>query len=208
VLFSDKMAIASSPNRQPDAAMTSKMAVASSPDRQPDAAVPSLHILWRRAPAWRYLIIAAAGLTGLAIIYPPKFAATVPWAHPAPTPIATAPIHPAPAGEAKETGETLSCSAESNLRSAVSSQQTTVRFQNQTGFSLHIYWLDFSGIRKPYGDVEAGAEKIQPTFTGHIWVLTDMTGQCAAIVQAASTVATVTARKTSPTDSPVGSNKP
>jgi VHL beta domain len=204
------MATASSPNRQPDATMSSKMAIASSPDEQPNAATSSLHILWRRAPAWRYLIVAATCLTGLAIIHPPKFTATVPWAHPAPTrnPVATFPIHPAPAGEAKENEGTLTCSNENNLRSPLSSQQTTVRFQNQTDSPLHIYWLDFSGTRKPYGDLEAGAERIQPTFTGHLWVLTDMTGQCASIVQAAPTLATVTGRKTSPTESPSGPNKP
>lgn len=190
--------------------MSPKMAIASSPDPQPNLAASSLHILWRRAPAWRYLTFAAMCLTVLATMHPPKFAATVPWAHPAPTPkpIATVSTHPAPVGEAKQTGETLSCSDENNLRSALSSQQTTVRFQNQTDFPLHIYWLDFSGNRRPYGDVEAGAERIQPTFIGHIWVLTDTTGQCAGIVQAAPIVATVTAKKTSPTEPPSGPNKP
>jgi VHL beta domain len=73
------------------------------------------------------------------------------------------------------------CADEGKVVSPSSSQAATITFSNQTGQTLKIYWLDYAGARKAYGDVAPGATTTQATFVGHYWMLADATDHCARI---------------------------
>jgi hypothetical protein len=82
------------------------------------------------------------------------------------------------------------CAEEGHVVSPSSSAVATLTFVNQTGQLLKIYWLDYTGARKPYGEVAAGARVAQVTYVGHDWLLADASGRCVKLVttDAATTV--------------------
>ena len=49
---------------------------------------------------------------------------------------------------------------------------TEVRFENQTGQTIKIYWLDYSGNRKLYKILPDKQAHIQATFVTHPWLIT------------------------------------
>jgi dipeptidyl aminopeptidase/acylaminoacyl peptidase len=46
-------------------------------------------------------------------------------------------------------------------------------FVNRTAGKVVVYWMDFEGHRKKYVEIAPGGRHTQPTYAGHIWVLTD-----------------------------------
>ena len=52
-----------------------------------------------------------------------------------------------------------------------------IAFRNQTSEALTLYWIDFEGQRKSYGEVDPGREKRQSTFERHLWQLESDSGQ-------------------------------
>lgn len=76
---------------------------------------------------------------------------------------------------------TSHCADKGKVVSPSSSQAANIAFSNQTGQTLKIYWLDYTGARKPYGEVASGATATQATFVGHYWMLADATDKCARI---------------------------
>ncbi len=157
--------------------------------------VSSIASLWRRAPVWRYLTISAICLTGVIIIYPPQFTGRPGWAHPFPPSTsgggAAAKQAPTSASTPTVPGKRLSCSQETGLRSIASSVSTKIIFKNTSDKAMQIFWLDFAGTRRPYGNVEPGSDRAQPTFVTHAWLITDWAGRCLGIVVAGSDPGTV-----------------
>lgn len=49
---------------------------------------------------------------------------------------------------------------------------TTIRFENQTGKTAKIYWLDYSGNRKLYKVLAVGQAFDQKTYVTHPWLIT------------------------------------
>ncbi len=84
------------------------------------------------------------------------------------------------------------CAEEGALVSPASSQEATIAFVNQTGEALRIYWLDFAGARKAYGELAAGATASQPTFVGHVWLLADQSDRCVRVATTDAPAMTVT----------------
>jgi hypothetical protein len=72
-------------------------------------------------------------------------------------------------------------SEEDVLKSPASDVVTRIRFENRTSQALNLYWLDFEGHRKQYGSIMAGGEASQPTYVGHVWLVTDLAGEGVAI---------------------------
>ena len=72
-------------------------------------------------------------------------------------------------------------SEEGALRSPPSETVTRVRFENRSGRTLDLFWLDFEGHRKHYGTIAAGGEIAQPTYVGHVWLLADGGGEGVAL---------------------------
>ncbi len=70
---------------------------------------------------------------------------------------------------------------EPQLKARSSTQPTVVVFDNRTSDDLSLFWLDFQGKRKAYGQVRAGDRSSQNTFATHPWLLTRADGKPAAI---------------------------
>jgi dienelactone hydrolase len=50
---------------------------------------------------------------------------------------------------------------------------TELALVNRSRGTMVVYWMDFSGHRRPYGRVAPGGELRQHTYEGHVWVITD-----------------------------------
>ena len=70
------------------------------------------------------------------------------------------------------------CSNEKSLKSAPTTKETELSFQNRSGEKRRVYWIDFEGGRKFYGIVDPGNVLKQPTLVDHAWVVTDDAEKC------------------------------
>lgn len=52
-------------------------------------------------------------------------------------------------------------------------EETSLRFVNRTGGEVKLFWLDSEGQRQGYGSLGPGETREQPTFAGHVWLVTD-----------------------------------
>lgn len=66
-----------------------------------------------------------------------------------------------------------SCQAEGNLRSLSSQISTNIQFINRKPFRVKIYWIDFTGKRQHYFDLEPNEVRDQQTFVSHPWIVTE-----------------------------------
>ncbi len=73
-----------------------------------------------------------------------------------------------------------------NLHSGNGSQDTEVIIVNKTSHSYKLYWIDFNGKRKLYGDIYPGGVTAENTFASHLWLITDKNGQSVALFRAQS----------------------
>ena len=62
--------------------------------------------------------------------------------------------------------------------------ETSITFVNRTKADVDVFWLDAEGERRPYGTVQAGQEREQHTFAGHVWLVTDRQGKVLAAFEA------------------------
>ena len=65
----------------------------------------------------------------------------------------------------------------SGVRSDRNATKVAVVFRNQTLEVVTVYWIDFEGQRKSYGDIDSGGQKRLHTFKGHRWELESETGK-------------------------------
>ncbi|MFZ9681425.1 MAG: hypothetical protein ACO3CL_08410 [Bacteroidia bacterium] len=61
---------------------------------------------------------------------------------------------------------------EKGTRSLHANLPTEVIFENRSGQTVRIYWLDYSGNRKLYRTLENGQKHAQKTFVTHPWLIT------------------------------------
>lgn len=66
-----------------------------------------------------------------------------------------------------------SCSAEDTERSLDSQTSTNIRFINRKAFRVKVYWIDFTGKRQHYFDLESDEVRDQQTFVSHPWLVTE-----------------------------------
>ncbi len=55
-------------------------------------------------------------------------------------------------------------------------RSVSLRVDNRTDDTIRIYWIDFEGARKDYGQADPGRNWEQSTFAGHLWLVTDPEG--------------------------------
>lgn len=67
--------------------------------------------------------------------------------------------------------------ASGTARSPSSPRAVKLRIDNRTGDSIRIFWIDYEGRRKEYGQADPGRSFHQETFTGHLWIATDPGGR-------------------------------
>src|ERR1700730_2129056 len=61
------------------------------------------------------------------------------------------------------------CAGEVGAKSALSSTQTAIIFNNKTAAPIKIFWLDRQGVRKFYHELAPGVDYRQETYVNHIW---------------------------------------
>jgi hypothetical protein len=69
--------------------------------------------------------------------------------------------------------EPQSCVSTTKHKSRSSLLSTNVQFINRKPFRVKVYWIDFSGKRQHYFDLEPNQSRWQQTFTSHPWVITN-----------------------------------
>jgi dipeptidyl aminopeptidase/acylaminoacyl peptidase len=69
-------------------------------------------------------------------------------------------------------------------RSGRTGAETELVVVNRTGGSLRLRWVDPRGERRDYGTIDAGAERRQHTYGGHVWELVDDAGSVVRRVEA------------------------
>ena len=84
--------------------------------------------------------------------------------------------------------------AQQGLKSPGSSTKAAITFVNKTDQILNITWIDYTGANSSYGTVGPKGTAVQQTYVGHIWKLTDQTGQCVRIATATGPKTTVTVK--------------
>lgn len=62
--------------------------------------------------------------------------------------------------------------------------ETSVTFVNRTAGEVEIRWVATDGNRRSYGRIEAGGERDQHTYAGHVWEVVDSEGRVLAVFQA------------------------
>src|SRR5690606_37665145 len=62
--------------------------------------------------------------------------------------------------------------------------ETEVTFNNRSGVTLELFWLDNQGNRRSYGKLPHGESRSQHTYTGHVWLTTDPEGKAKLVVEA------------------------
>lgn len=90
----------------------------------------------------------------------------------------TAPARPPAREVSTARAFAVRCADRANFRSENSSERATIRFVNNSGTTLVIQWVDFSGALKEYGVLQPGAEMTQDTFISHPWIAAWQEGSC------------------------------
>jgi hypothetical protein len=62
---------------------------------------------------------------------------------------------------------------EKGVKSVNSDVEAKIKFDNKSGKTTKVYWLDFDGNRKLYQTLKDGESYEQETFLTHPWVITD-----------------------------------
>ena len=65
-----------------------------------------------------------------------------------------------------------------------SAADTVVTFENRLNDPVKLFWLDSSGGRIPYGHIRPGEKYPQPTFVGHVWLVTSADTNTLAVFEA------------------------
>ena len=68
--------------------------------------------------------------------------------------------------------------------SANSSDDVDINFVNQLQREVELFWVDGNGQRQSYGKLKPGESRVQHTFVGHVWLVTDLSGDTVAVFEA------------------------
>jgi dipeptidyl-peptidase-4 len=62
-------------------------------------------------------------------------------------------------------------------------EASELKFINQLDADVDLFWINQQGEHIRYGGIRAGAEREQPTYAGHVWLITSRTGEHLAIIE-------------------------
>lgn len=69
-------------------------------------------------------------------------------------------------------------------RSGLSILPASIRFFNKTARPVSMFWIDQSGVRRPYATIAPYARLLQQTYAGHVFMLADESGRTEACFRA------------------------
>jgi len=89
-------------------------------------------------------------------------------------------------GEEAKAARRLSASPATNVprRSTRTGPETSITFVNRTSGEVELFWLETGGRRRSYGKLQAGREREQHTYAGHVWRVYDGKGTLLAAFEA------------------------
>jgi hypothetical protein len=103
---------------------------------------------------------------------------------PMPTPVPTAlpslsPVSSSvPTPEARYDFRLAGLECDETLASGTQTVTTVIQFHNNNGAPRRIYWMDFWGKRQYFTTLQPGRVWEQATFAGHMWLVSDESGNC------------------------------
>jgi len=65
-------------------------------------------------------------------------------------------------------------------------ESTAISFANQMAEAVDLFWVDPEGQRQAYGRVRPGDTRQQPTYAGHVWLVTDAVGNPLGVFEASA----------------------
>ncbi len=75
------------------------------------------------------------------------------------------------------------CADETNLRSSTGAgKSVTLDVHNNTDQEKALFWINYDGKRAPYGTIGPKQSVKQDTFVGHVWMITNVAGQCEKVI--------------------------
>jgi hypothetical protein len=78
-----------------------------------------------------------------------------------------------------------SCVQERGAKSPPSTTPTKIVFNNKTAAPIKVFWLNFQGERKFYGELTPGAKSGQQvSYVDHLWVVTNAQDDCLGVYKA------------------------
>lgn len=85
------------------------------------------------------------------------------------------------------------CETERGAKSISGTLETKIIFRNQASERVRIYWIDYTGRRKFYEELDPGGSYTQDTYMTHPWVVTNAREQCVLLFRPApgATLATI-----------------
>jgi hypothetical protein len=81
----------------------------------------------------------------------------------------------------KEADGILKCDSARDLKSRNSGIQVTNTFANSTQGTVSLFWLDYEGQPRPYGEIRPNEELAESTYAGHPWIFLDDKRQCIGV---------------------------
>jgi TIR domain/VHL beta domain len=84
------------------------------------------------------------------------------------------------------------CVGESGAKSIASNTQTAIIFYNKTAVPIMIFWLNSQALREFFYELAPGQNYRQDTYTNHVWVVTDIRGDCLGLYRAEGATTEVT----------------
>jgi len=78
--------------------------------------------------------------------------------------------------------------------------ESGIVFENQLKETVKLFWMDTSGNRQPYGDIQPGQSRTQHTFENHVWLIADDAGDALAlfVARAQEEIAIIDGKATKP----------
>jgi dipeptidyl aminopeptidase/acylaminoacyl peptidase len=70
-------------------------------------------------------------------------------------------------------------------------ESSSLKFVNHLGEDVDLFWIDEAGEHQRYGSIRAVSEREQHSFDGHVWLITNRTGEHLAVVEAEATEKTL-----------------
>ncbi len=61
-----------------------------------------------------------------------------------------------------------------------------LEFSNRMDRPLKLYWMDLQNRRQSYGELPAGGQRVQNTYEGHVWLVTDEQDNTVAAIEASA----------------------
>jgi len=75
---------------------------------------------------------------------------------------------------------------EKNIRSGGNGLAVQLTFRNQSKTKVVVYWINTSGERVQYKEIDPGGKALQGSYSGHYWLVVDTRGKALGLYKPAN----------------------